>query len=175
MQFDHFTIRQLTWHDTHAFFQMVERNRPRLEDFFTGTVSRTRTIESTREFVLDITRRAEEKKYYPYVITDDTRETIIGFLDLKNIDWNIPKAEIGGYMDEAYAGMGLMSKAFTLFCDHSFQKHGFQKLFLRTHGSNRAARGIAEKSGFQMEGILRRDYKTTSGQLVDLIYYGKLK
>ena len=34
---------------------------------------------------------------------------------------------------------------------------------------------LLEKCGFEKEGLIRRDYKTTSGELVDLIYYGKLK
>lgn len=175
MQFDHYTIRLLTLHDTHAFYQMVDKNRSRLEDFFTGTVSRTQTKEGTKEFVADITRRAEEQTYFPFVIIDNTCDKIIGFMDLKNIDWTIPKAEMGGYIDEGYAGRGITAQAFEVFCHHAFQKYGFQKLFLRTHHSNTAARRIAEKTGFEVEGTIRRDYKTTSGELVDLIYYGKLK
>ena len=175
MQFDHYTIRLLTLHDTHAFYLMVDKNRSRLEDFFTGTVSRTGTKEATKEFVADITRRAEERTYFPYVIIDNTKDKIIGYLDLKNIDWSIPKAEMGGYVDEFYAGKGIMAKAFEVFCAYCFETHGFQKLFLRTHQSNTAARRIAEKAGFEVEGTIRRDYKTTSGELVDLIYYGKLK
>ena len=175
MQFDHYTIRLLTLDDTHAFYLMVDKNRARLEDFFTGTVSRTATMEATKEFVADITRRAEERTYFPYVIIDNTNHKIIGYLDLKNIDWTIPKAEMGGYMDEGYAGKGITAKAFEVFCAHCFEIHGFQKLCLRTHHSNTAARRIAEKSGFEVEGTIRRDYKTTSGELVDLIYYGKLR
>jgi len=36
------------------------------------------------------------------------------------------------------------------------------------------AKKLAESCGFQVEGIIRRDYKTTTGELVDLLYYGKL-
>jgi ribosomal-protein-alanine N-acetyltransferase len=34
---------------------------------------------------------------------------------------------------------------------------------------------VAEKNGFILEGIIRSDYKTTSGVVVDLMYYGLLK
>ena len=77
-------------------------------------------------------------------------------------------------MDEAYAGKGIAKKAFGLFCDYCFKEFGFHKLFLRTHESNVAARRAAESCGFQQEGIIRQDYNTTSGEVVDLIYYGKL-
>jgi RimJ/RimL family protein N-acetyltransferase len=153
---------------------MIERNRPRLEDFFTGTVSRTRTLEDTRAFLADITQRAENRLYFPYIIIDEQTTQIAGFLDLKNIDWSIPKSEVGCYMDEEYASKGIASRAFDVFCRFCFREYEFRKLFLRTHESNASARKLAEKCGFEVEGTIRRDYKTTSGEIVDLIYYGRL-
>jgi RimJ/RimL family protein N-acetyltransferase len=174
IHFDHYIIRLLTLEDLEAFFQLVQKNRPRLENFFTGTVSRTKTLDDTRTFVVDITQRATAKTYFPYLIVDTSNNQIAGFLDLKNIDWNIPKSELGCYIDADYEGQGLTTKAFCFFCDFCFQEYGFKKLFLRTHPSNLSARRVAEKAGFELEGTLRRDYKTTSGELVDLLYYGKL-
>lgn len=91
MKFDHYTIRLLTVGDLEPYFEMVERNRKRLENFFTGTVSRTCTLQDTKEFLANITARAESRVYMPYVVTDDRNGKFIGFLDLKNIDWSIPK------------------------------------------------------------------------------------
>lgn len=82
---------------------------------------------------------------------------------------------MGCYIDEGYAGKGITQKAFSIFCEHCFGEYQFEKLFLRTHSSNTAARAIAEKCGFEIEGTIRKDYKTTSGELIDLVYYGRLK
>lgn len=174
MQFDNYLIRFLTVEDLSAYFLLVQKNRKRLEDFFTGTVSRTQTLEDTRNFLADITQRAKDKSYFPFIIVEDISNTIVGFLDLKNIDWSIPKSEVGCYIHEDYASKGITTKAFSLFCDYCFKEYGFQKLFLRTHESNTSARRVAEKCGFAIEGTIRREYKTTSGEIVDLIYYGKL-
>ncbi len=35
----------------------------------------------------------------------------MGFIDLKNIDWRVPKSEIGFFIDTDYAGKGITSKA----------------------------------------------------------------
>jgi RimJ/RimL family protein N-acetyltransferase len=152
----------------------VNKNRKRLESFFTGTVSKTKTLEDTKNFLADITQKAKERTYFPYLLIDHSGNKIIGFFDLKNIDWNIPKSETGCYIDEKYEGKGITAQAFEVFCDHSFKEYGFKKLFLRTHESNIAAQRVAEKCGFEVEGKIRRDYKTTAGELVDLIYYGRL-
>jgi ribosomal-protein-serine acetyltransferase len=174
MQFGNYSIRLLTTADTAAYFQVVEKNRKRLEDFFTGTVSRTKTLEDTSAFIADILQRAADRLYFPYIIIDNTNNAIAGFLDLKNIDWSIPKSELGCYIDEDYAGKGITTGAFAVFCNYCFEEYKFGKLFLRTHHSNTAARRVAEKCGFEVEGTIRRDYKTTSGEIVDLIYYGRL-
>lgn len=174
LQFDHYSIRPLSPADLEPYFEMVQRNRKRLEDFFTGTVSRTATIESTREFLEEIAARVNARTYLPYLIVDETNRRFIGFLDLKNIDWSIPKSELGCYMDADYAGKGVATRAFRLFCDYCFREYGFRKLFLRTHQSNIAAQKLAESGGFEREGLIRRDYKTSSGELVDLVYYGRV-
>lgn len=174
MQFDHYSIRLLSINDIDAYFRLVESNRKRLEDYFTGTVSKTKTLEDTRAFVVENLRRVEEKTYYPFILIDELTGQIAGFMDLKNIDWSIPKAEMGMYMDQDYANKRLASNAFNLFCTYCFDVFKFRKLFLRTHQHNLAARSLAEKCGFEIEGTIRRDYKTTSGELIDLLYYGRL-
>jgi ribosomal-protein-serine acetyltransferase len=175
MNFDNYTVRLLEMSDLEKYYSLIKNNRKRLEDFFTGTVSRTRTFEETELFLKEIIQKREDKLYYPFIIENLKNNEIVGFIDIKNIDWNIPKAELGCYTDENYAGKGITSKAFSLLVDFCLDDFGFTKLFLRTHESNFAAQKLAEKSGFEIEGRIRRDYKTTKGEIVDLIYYGKIK
>lgn len=174
MNFDNYSIRLLEIGDLHNYFQLIENNRQRLEDYFAGTVSRTRTFEDTRTFVEDMLRRSKEKLYLPYLIIDNSNQNIAGFLDLKNIDWSIPKSEVGFYIDSNYAGKGITTKALNLLCDFCFSEYNFKKLFLRTHPTNVSARNVAEKCGFEVEGIIRNDYKTSSGKIIDVVYYGKV-
>jgi RimJ/RimL family protein N-acetyltransferase len=72
----------------------------------------------------------------PYLIIDETIGMSIGFPDLKNIDWSIPKSEMGCYMDKDFAGKGVGLKAFQLFCDFCFSTFQFRKLFLCMDESN---------------------------------------
>ena len=174
MQFESYILRPLAATDLQAYFQLVQNNRKRLEDFFAGTVSKTQTFADTQNFLQEMLEKAAHKTLFPFVIEDTTLKTLAGFLDLKNIDWNIPKAEIGFYIDAQYAGKGITTQALAYLVQYAFQAYGFQKMFLRTHESNFAAQKVAEKCGFEIEGKLRREYKTTSGEIVDLLYYGKL-
>ena len=175
MNFENYTIRLISSLDVQDYFDMVQSNKKRLERFFAGTVSRTKSLEETAVFLKEIEEGIQDKSYFAYLIIDNNTESMMGFLDLKNIDWRVPKSEIGFFIDAHYAGKGITSKALHEFCLYCFSHHGFEKLFLRTHKSNVPARKVAERCGFQIEGTLRRDYRTSSGELVDVLYYGKLR
>ena len=175
MKFDHFTLRLLTLDDLDPYFELVQRNRERLADHFVGTVSRTSTLEEAQEFVEEMIRHTISNTYFPYVIIDDNESSIVGFIDLKSIDWSIPKTQIGFYIDEAYAGKGIISEAIQIISNHCFEEKGFEKLFMRIHPDNIAACKVAEKCGFELEGTIRKEYRTIEGELIDLLYYGKVK
>lgn len=174
MTFNQYCIRPLETNDLAPYFDLVERNRSRLEAFFTGTASQTKTVADTQRFLADMTQRAAARTYFPFVVVDTVTDQFVGFLDLKNIDWSVPKAEMGCYIDRDLASQGLGTQAFRVFCAFCFETYRFRKLFLRTHETNAAAKRLAESSGFEREGVLRWDYKTTSGELVDLVYYSRL-
>ena len=171
---ENYLIRPLGISDLHKYFDLVTRNRERLEDFFTGTVSRTQNIESTKDFLIEISERRAEEKYFPFIVIEETSGNFVAFFDLKNIDWSIPKTELGFYTDGNYAGKGITSKVLPVFLEHCFTNYKFRKIFLRTHESNKAAQALAAKCGFTLEGRIRHDYKTTAGELVDLMYFGLL-
>lgn len=175
VKFDNYEIRLLEIHDVEDYFNLVNKNRKRLEDFFVGTTSKTKTYEETKDFVSWMTKRIDEKSYFPFIVVDTTNMTLVGFIDLKNIDWSIPKSELGFFIDKDYAGKGITTKSVKKLCEFCFDKYNFEKIFLRTHPSNIAAISVAEKCGFELEGTIRKDYKKTSGELVDLNYYGLLK
>jgi RimJ/RimL family protein N-acetyltransferase len=49
------------------------------------------------------------------------------------------------------------------------------KIYLETNEDNHAAKKVYEKCGFQLEGILRNEYKNQEGLLKSRLYYGMLK
>lgn len=173
--FEHYIIRPLTIDDLDPYYDLVHRNRKRLEDFFAGTVSKTEDITATKNFLLEMDERRKNREYFPYIVVDNVTKHFVAFIDLKNVDWTIPKTEVGCYTDEQYAGQGMTTKAMKLFVDFCFEKFDFKKIYLRTHESNKAAQMVAEKCDFELEGTIRMDYITTAGVLVDLMYYGRIR
>ena len=174
MTFDRFKINLLQPSESEAFFSLIDTNRVRLEDFFAGTVSKTRTLEDTMHYCVAIEGRISNKSYFPYMITDSTTNAFVGLVDIKNIDWNVPKAELGSFIDAKYERQGITSKATRLVVDHIVGKHKFIKLLCRANSRNKGSIAVILKNGFELEGTIRNDYRTTKGEIVDLNYYGRV-
>lgn len=175
MKFGNYLLRPIESNDVEAYFALIDTNRKRLEDFFAGTVVKNKTIEDTHLFVPEVIEKAARRAYFPFVIIDTTTNTIVGYTDIKNIDWNIPKAEIGYFIDKAYENRGVTSGAVAKIIEYCFNELKLHKIFLRTHESNIGSIKIAEKNGFKKEGMIRSDYKMTNGIIIDVLYYGLLK
>jgi len=174
MTFDHFRIELLSESGGEPFYNLIYKNRPRLEDFFAGTVSKTRTLEDTLEYCDKIQKRIKTMSYLPYMITDNNTNEFIGLVDVKNIDMNVPKAELGSFIDSRYEGKGVVSKTTSLVVDHIVKEYKFIKLLCRANYRNKGSIAVILKNGFELEGTIRRDYKTTKGEIVDLNYYGRV-
>jgi ribosomal-protein-serine acetyltransferase len=174
MEFDQYHIRQLRADDAEAYFKLIDANRKRLEDFFAGTVAVTKTLDDTKSYLTNIIAQAEQHNHFPFVVIENDTKTMVASIQVKNIDWNIPKAELGYYIDSGYEGQGIVTKATALIIQYCFEHLKMARLLIRTHPQNISSIQVAQKNGFQLEGTIRKDYKTTSGQLVDLLYFGLL-
>lgn len=174
MKLDHYNINLLQAEESEAFFNLIDSNRPRLEDFFAGTVSKTLTLETTKSYCIEIQKRIENLEYLPFMITDTQTKTFVGLVDVKNIDMNVPKAELGSFIDSRYEGKGIVTEATKLVVDHIVETYNFSKLLCRANSRNKGSIAVILKNGFELEGTIRRDYKTTKGEVVDLNYYGRI-
>ena len=174
IQFDNFILSAFESSQAPLLFNLIDSNRSRLEAFFSGTVSQTKNLEDTINYSKLIDKRQAEKSYFPFIISDKVSGAFIGLVDVKNIDWSVPKAEIGYFIDKNYEGQGIISKALAAVVDYIVEKYSFKKLLCRANSQNLGSIHVALKNGFEFEGTIRNDYKTTDNTLVDLNYYGRI-
>ncbi len=174
IHFDNFNITDFDTRQSIPFFNLIDKNRIRLEDFFAGTVSKTKNLEDTRTYCSVIAQRIKDKSYFPFVIISKEENKFIGLIDVKNIDWNVPKAEIGYFIDSNYEGKGIISKSLGYVIEYLIQTYQFKKLLCRVNSKNQGSINVAIKNNFQLEGTIRNDYRTTKNEIVDLNYYGRV-
>jgi ribosomal-protein-serine acetyltransferase len=107
------------------------------------------------------------RKTLPYLIFLQNGMRHIGTIGVHERDWNIPSCEIGYWLHTAHTGHGFMSEAIGIVMSMLRDTLKMRRVQLRTDSRNTKSRSVAERAGFQLEGILRNDSKLTDGKLRD--------
>lgn len=166
-------FRLIQPNDYQAFDRLIENNRERLKRYFPITINKTQNTLKVRAYLQEWSQLLNKKELFPFGLFQE--EEIFAVVLIKNIDWKIGKAELGYYIDADQEGRGITTLLVNNTITYCFEELELQKVFLRIAPDNLASIKVAEKTGFIKEGILRREFKIETGELVDMVYYGKLR
>src|SRR5580658_7665804 len=97
-------------------------------------------------------REARQGLTIPWVVTFGNR--FAGQLTVGSIVWGSARsAQVGYWIDEAYAGRGIIPTALAMAMDHCFFVVGLHRVEASIRPENAASRRVVEKLGFRDEGV----------------------
>jgi [ribosomal protein S5]-alanine N-acetyltransferase len=100
-------------------------------------------------------REARQGLTLPWVVTYEGR--FAGQLTVGGITWGSSRsAQVGYWIDEAYAGQGVTPTVLAMAMDHCFFAVGLHRVEATIRPENQASRRVVEKLGFREEGLRRR-------------------
>ena len=100
-------------------------------------------------------REARRGVTLPWIVTYDG--AFAGQLTVGNIIWGSARtAQVGYWIDEDHAGLGIIPTALAMAVDHCFFEVGLHRIEATIRPENVASRRVVEKLGFREEGIRRR-------------------
>ena len=161
--------------DDRGYFSLIERERQRLATYFPQTTGACIDVGGTRRYIKDMIARAKTREYLCFVLRDYEGGEPIGAVFLKQFDWSVPKCETAYFVSSHYAGHGLGTLGLIWATDHAFSMLGVNKVYARIVPENLASIRVAEKCGYEREGLLRSDFRTSDGRLLDVYLYGRLR
>jgi len=167
-----YQLRLIEVADYIKLFKLIDKNRDRLKRYFPNTLKEIQTIDDAKSHLEE--NRDQQLSREKYLFGLFHFEELIGYINVKNIDWTIPKCELGYFIDEAHQGKGLMTKHIGETLRFCFDELKMVKVYLRIAKENVGSIRIAEKHGFEREGVLRKDFRIETGELIDVEYYGKV-
>jgi ribosomal-protein-serine acetyltransferase len=154
--------------DMPALFQVVDANRVRLARWF--------------HWVDGITDESTQRKWLGSVAADDRSldgngifvgEDLAGSCNLL-IAGPDDVGELGFWLDEAFMGRGLVTRAAEALIKRGFEDEALHRIQLRAGVDNLRSRAVAKRLGMREEGVLRGAGKVGGGLHVDLAMYGLL-
>ncbi|SDM58210.1 GNAT family N-acetyltransferase [Sediminibacillus halophilus] len=117
-----------------------------------------------------------KREGFRFLIFGKETNEFIGTTSLQSIDWDIPKCEIGYWINTRYSGNGYMTEAVKELASFGLNTINFKRIEIRCESTNNKSRAIPEKLGFELEGILRNDDLSADGStLTDTCFYSIIK
>ncbi len=169
---DKTVLRQYSEGDGKLFFDLIHKNKDRLADSFPSILANAFNEITTEYFIQNKIIEWYEKKSFAFGIWLKGSGEYIGHLNVKNIDWVIPRAELAYFISGEYEGRGIMKEVLTALVKFCFEELEMNRIFVRVLTGNERSYKLAERCGFTKEGTMRKDHRTFDGDLVDLFYYG---
>lgn len=158
-----------------VFFDLIYNNKSYIEKGFAGTVKRCQTKEGAKNLFKEWDLEESENRCFSFFIKNIQKNILVGLVNIKNIDYDINKCEIGYFVSEQVAGKGIVSKFTSNVVTYCFEKLHMNKIFLRIAPENIASQKVAFNNHFKKEGVLREEYKGFEDKLEDVMYFGLLK
>lgn len=163
-------LRKFRLDDAQAMFDNWA-NDPRVTRFLTWEPHGT--PENTRQVLEIWCNSYEDLRSYQWAIEYDGK--IIGSICAVKVDERDESAELGYCMGYDYWNKGIMSEAVGAIIDFLFGEVGFNRIEIAHAVKNPGSGRVAQKCGLTYEGTKREEFKSRSGEFLDIAFYGILK
>lgn len=101
-------------------------------------------------------------------------QTLVGTVDLCNIDLYNRRAEVGIYIDRTHRGHGYAAEAIELVYRYGKDMLGLHQLYAVVIADNKASCRTFEKAGFMTSGRMRSWVRIDSRHYADVLLYQRL-
>ena len=109
----------------------------------------------------------------PFAVVAATGEELIGSIALVRIVWEHRRAEVGYFLSRDARGSGHATRAVGLICRWGFDSLALERIDLYAATENAPSQRVAERAGFEREGILR-SFMRGKGVQLDMVAFGLL-
>lgn len=168
-------LRRYTPGDAALVQRLVEPDRERLLESFAAMARGLRTPSEVEAFLADKAAQWEGGQTFCYGIWLKADNSLVGQLQVKNVAWNIPSAELSYFISREHLRRGFASEAIAAILREAFEAHRFERICLRIITSNHESLALAGKLGFKWEGLHRNEFRCGRSELHDVHYFARIR
>jgi len=110
----------------------------------------------------------------PFLAFDKSSRRLVGSVGLHRTDWQVPRTEVGYWIRPSATGNGYASEGVKALVSWALDGLGAHRVELVTDEQNLASRKVAERCGFELEGIHRNVQRAPDGSLRNSCIYARL-
>lgn len=167
---DHVFVRLLEERHAPEIFRVVDRERAYLCEWLPW-VDSTTAVEHTRDFIkTSLEQFAADEGLAAGIWCGDE---FAGTVGTHKINWLNRKVEIGYWIASKFQGQGIITSACRALIDYAFREWNLNRVEIHCATTNKRSCRVAERLGFQWEGVLR-EAQLVGTRYLDLNVYGML-
>ena len=163
-------LRPLIENDADELFALIDRNRGRLGEYLPWVHS-TQAPADVATFLRSAASQHAAGLGFHAGIEVDGR--LAGCAGMHPIDLAHGNVALGYWIDGAFEGRGLVTRATAELVRICFAGFGLRRVEIRCAAGNERSRAVPLRLGFREEGILRAA-QNVNGRYLDLHVFGKL-
>lgn len=168
-------LRPWQAHDRHTLLTLLDTNRSRLTIDFPKTLAAVQDAATAANFIEEKIREWHTRAGYQLGVWEKATGQCVGLVSFKNIDWNVPKAELAYLLATTAEGQGLMLEAARASLAWAFERLDLERVYCNARPNNLRSGKLAERLGFRCEGLMRHAFRGGDGVLYDTTVYGLLQ
>lgn len=111
---------------------------------------------------------------YAFAIADAATGDVVGSIDLRLNSPHGYRGHVGYWVAAPARGRGICTRALRSLSSWALEEFELQRLELITDPENRASQRVAEKVGFQREGVMRAHLRHSDGRIRDSVMFSLL-
>lgn len=134
--------------------------------------------QAAEQGVEEFCRRAASnfilRQQFHYTLYLKGTDTCVGTCGTPRLNWAVPMFELGYWLRTPYCGRGYMQEAVAVIERMLFEQLKAERVEIRCDERNTRSRRVAERAGYLLDGILRRDDRAPNGEVRNTCIYGKV-
>lgn len=157
--------------DAPAFLTLINENRQHLQRNFAPLARNILRPTDAVDFIDECSSKWSDGREFIYGIWHKTSTELVGQLKVKGVMWDIPAAELSYFIGKSWQRRGFAAEAIASVSRALIDRLNFRRVSLRIIASNIASLRLAEKLGFQREGLHRNEFRCGFHELHDVLHY----
>lgn len=129
------------------------------------------SVADTRAFCETSQTQRAEGTACALLMLDGADGTVVGATGYPRLDRTVPSFEIGYWCRTPLCGRGFATEVTEALTRHAFDVLGARRVELRIDDRNLRSAAVAERLGFALEGVLRRNVRDHHGRVCDTRVY----
>jgi ribosomal-protein-serine acetyltransferase len=166
---DRRTLRLIEHSDAPELYDVVLANREHLAAWMPWAAGQT--LDGMVAFIDASRKQLAANQGFQAAIIQDAK--IVGVIGYDRVNWQNRSTSVGYWLAESAQGHGTITAATTTLVDHAFDRWKLNRLDIRAGVENHRSRGVAERLGFKLEGVLR-EAERIGDRYVDHAVYAML-